>query len=381
MGKKSIIVFVNSDNSERYGLFHASHNRIKEMLNIGISLSVYSVKTYHTPFVNIVREILGKPKKVKGSSGFVYDSVEYKHLWYEQGLIGYLLEKMGFPEYTINRSLKIVDNDNASFVLSHWGLEPALWGLLYSKRWDIPFATTYHGSDINYAPRCWRRVQRIILSSSNHNFFVSEYLLNRAKSLYGAVNNPYVSYNGVDKICGSLTKHRPKIITIGFAGTLTSVKGADRLVPIASGLISSGIEFRLRVAGEGLLLDKIKEDSHKDNLPIELLGKLDSKLMSSFYESIDLLVIPSRNEGLPMVMLESLNRGTPVVACNVGGISEFLPKGCLVNINNLSENEIINEITNCCKRVLSYNDQVKPIRIISNWEEVVRDELNELNIN
>ncbi len=47
--------------------------------------------------------------------------------------------------------------------------------------------------------------------------------------------------------------------------------------------------------------------------------------MNSFYDQIDLLVIPSRYEGVPLVMLEALARGIPVVGSAVDGMREFLP--------------------------------------------------------
>lgn len=56
--------------------------------------------------------------------------------------------------------------------------------------------------------------------------------------------------------------------------------------------------------------------------------------MESFYNQIDLLVIPSRFEGVPLVMLEALARGIPVIGSNRDGMKELLPPGWTFEFNN-----------------------------------------------
>jgi glycosyltransferase involved in cell wall biosynthesis len=44
------------------------------------------------------------------------------------------------------------------------------------------------------------------------------------------------------------------------------------------------------------------------------------------YAGIDMLLIPSRFEGVPLVMLEAMSCGLRIVASDIDGMSEFLPK-------------------------------------------------------
>lgn len=48
--------------------------------------------------------------------------------------------------------------------------------------------------------------------------------------------------------------------------------------------------------------------------------------VSEIYSALDMLIIPSRFEGLPLVMLEAMYYNIPIVATNVDGMSEVLPK-------------------------------------------------------
>ncbi|BAY60719.1 group 1 glycosyl transferase [Calothrix brevissima NIES-22] len=59
--------------------------------------------------------------------------------------------------------------------------------------------------------------------------------------------------------------------------------------------------------------------------------------LSYLYSAIDMLVIPSWYEGLPLVMLEAMYYSIPIVASNVDGMAEVLPKEWLFNCGNSAD--------------------------------------------
>jgi glycosyltransferase involved in cell wall biosynthesis len=54
-----------------------------------------------------------------------------------------------------------------------------------------------------------------------------------------------------------------------------------------------------------------------------------SPARAQFYAGIDMLLIPSRFEGVPLVMLEAMSCGRPIVASDVDGMADYLPRSWL----------------------------------------------------
>lgn len=80
-------------------------------------------------------------------------------------------------------------------------------------------------------------------------------------------------------------------------------------------------EARFRVAGLGLTTDnpvvrKLLTDTPLPPTSVDLCGDVSD--MTSFYQSIDALVLSSRTEGFPNVVAEAMSHGKPVVTTDVG---------------------------------------------------------------
>lgn len=116
---------------------------------------------------------------------------------------------------------------------------------------------------------------------------------------------------------------------------------------------------RLLMAGNGPDEKKLQAMVHSQE-SINLLPW--QKDPESFYEQIDLLLIPSRFEGMPLVMLEALARGIPVIGSARDGMQDILPKtwtfkpenaDALAGAFSLVRNSWQNEIGTLQQKVLS----------------------------
>jgi len=106
--------------------------------------------------------------------------------------------------------------------------------------------------------------------------------------------------------------------TAVFVGRLSYQKAPERLIDVWRRIsyLPKGKDWKLRIVGDGELLDKLKADAK--NLNIEFLPP--QKDMDRIYKEASVLLLTSRYEGLPMVLLEAQAYGVPAVsfACKCG---------------------------------------------------------------
>src|SRR5690606_38554105 len=112
-------------------------------------------------------------------------------------------------------------------------------------------------------------------------------------------------------------------LTVGYIGTLAVAKGVEWLI---NQFKASGIDGRLRIAGKGKAedMERFKQLAGDDSR-IDFVGYV---VPTDFYETIDVLVVPSLwEEPLGMVAIEGLANNLPVVASNRGGLRETVIDG------------------------------------------------------
>ena len=83
----------------------------------------------------------------------------------------------------------------------------------------------------------------------------------------------------------------------------------------------------------------------------------DNEKLNNFYNSGDILVLPSIEDNLPLTMIESLSAGTPVVAFKVGGMQDIIKNG--VNgelVESLNPDSLAKGIIKCIENMFINND-------------------------
>jgi glycosyltransferase involved in cell wall biosynthesis len=142
-------------------------------------------------------------------------------------------------------------------------------------------------------------------------------------------------------------EHNTNRIKIGYVATYhSSLKGSD--------IFLSLIEHYSK--DERIEFHYIGKEYKKDLDQTTYIGNLrsDSEL-ALFYNSIDMLLVPSRGDNFPNVIIEAICCGTPVLASNVGGIPFLINKRNGRLVQTFEMNDWICEIENILSELDSFN--------------------------
>lgn len=113
--------------------------------------------------------------------------------------------------------------------------------------------------------------------------------------------------------------HQP--VNIGLLGQISPHKGHEDAIETLRQL---GSGYRLVIAGKGeeSYVARLREQSRA--LPVEFSGFAEFK---EFFETVDILLVPSWEEPFGIVLLESMATGIPVVSTLAGGPRDIVRPG------------------------------------------------------
>lgn len=124
-------------------------------------------------------------------------------------------------------------------------------------------------------------------------------------------------------------KSQSRPLTIGVVSRLENIKGMDLVVPAFAQVKACHPEMQLLIVGDGNLRKQMEEQTHKAGLEktVEFAGRQSQEKLSSYYDRIDILLMPSRSEGFGLTAIEGMARGCVVVAARTGGLPEVVRDG------------------------------------------------------
>jgi len=149
-----------------------------------------------------------------------------------------------------------------------------------------------------------------------------------------------------------------------------------------SGVIRVGlaaVDFELKLKG-GDLVSQLLANNDVDQTKIQYLFmgnfRQDIQGLESFWNSIDVLLVPSRSDNSPNVIHEAKIHGVPIIATLVGGIPELLDldHDIGVSLENLSVASLLESISTM-RMKLSVSDEHITIRsrYLSRHPEVIKN--------
>lgn len=118
-------------------------------------------------------------------------------------------------------------------------------------------------------------------------------------------------------------------LTIGIISRLESIKGMDLVIPAFAQVKVCHPEMQLLVVGDGSLREQMEEQVCQAGLKetVKFTGQQPQERLPSYYDCIDILLMPSRSEGFGLTAIEGMARGCVIVAARTGGLPEVVRDG------------------------------------------------------
>jgi glycosyltransferase involved in cell wall biosynthesis len=247
-----------------------------------------------------------------------------------------LLQRFNFDPQPFLQLIRLIREQKMDIIQTH-GYKESFFGFILKwitrKRW-ICFL---HGTtEENLKVRLYHTLDKFLARFSDRIVSVSQELAERIvpRRYFYKVriveNAVEPNKSKVNPLIVAEWKRRfgiEKSNIIVCVGRLSPEKGQDVLLDAARGLVNSGLNFQIVLAGNGPSRRNLERKCFQLNLRdhIKFLGQ--RKDMDMVYAASDILALPSFKEGMPNVILEAMAHGLPIVATRVGSIPEILKNG------------------------------------------------------
>jgi len=141
-------------------------------------------------------------------------------------------------------------------------------------------------------------------------------------------NKIYVCVNGVDTTkfyVNPSKKMNDTKFVIGCVANFWELKDQITLLKAVDVLKTKGIKnLHLKFVGSGKTLNKCVEYAKRNNIDCEFINELKHKDLLTFYNQLNLFVLPSKYEAFGCVYLEALACGVPFIGVKNQGIEDVV---------------------------------------------------------
>jgi glycosyltransferase involved in cell wall biosynthesis len=214
----------------------------------------------------------------------------------------------------------------------HFAHKPATIGRFAARLAGVPYAMSCHAKDIWLTPQ-----PELEAKVRGAEVALTCTAVGQARLEYAAAGaTPVVlAHHGVE-VEVDTARHAaagaPRILTVG---RLVAKKGHDTLIQAAAILRDRGVDFTVRIAGEGVEWPRLQRMVHELDLAghVAFLGPLSPLEVHAEYLSANVFALACRElpngdrDGLPNVLLEAMARELPAVSTRLEGVSEAIEHG------------------------------------------------------
>ncbi|MHC4215134.1 MAG: glycosyltransferase family 4 protein [Planctomycetota bacterium] len=274
------------------------------------------------------------------------------HYWRKIEVIEWLV-KSGF------HYRRLLRENSYDIVHAFFGF-PTGW-LCYRTAHKLPYIISLRGSDVpGYNERLgidykllaglfrkiWNRASAVVANSDG--------LRNLASQFMPELDIEVIP-NGIDcdKFFLRENKEFGKPIRLLTVCRLISRKRIDILIEAVSLLNKAGVDVELNVAGEGNLMNPLKELTADLGIAakVNFMGRVVAEHIPEVYQQNDLFVMSSAHEGMSNAMLEAMASGLPIVTTRCEGLDELIVDNGIIVEQDSSE-----AIAEGIKKVISDRD-------------------------
>lgn len=215
----------------------------------------------------------------------------------------------------------------------HFAHKPATIGRFAALLAGVPYALSAHAKDIWLTPddELARKVRDASVAMT-----CTEQARAHLARLADGQTPVHLVHHGVDldgrHRAPRMTHEAPRLLAIG---RLVEKKGHETLLLAARLLRDRGLDFSVRLVGEGPEWPRLQRLVHELQLGdrVIFLGPLSESEVRAEYERADVFALPCRKlpngdqDGLPNVILEAMAHGVPVASTRMDGIAEAIVDG------------------------------------------------------
>ena len=289
----------------------------------------------------VTKDHPGAPEYEESEGVHIYRVVNYPPDITQEDWVPWTLQ---FNVALLEKAVAIVnDLKNINVIHAHdWLVAHAAASLKHAYR--IPLVATIHATEYGrhqgHLPgpmnKLIHQIEWWLTFESVRTICCSQYMMEQISSIFDLPPDKVdVIPNGIDsesfKRDVSVDLYRKQYVKPGdklvfFVGRLVYEKGVQTVIEAMTLILNKIPNVTFVVAGSGPHMNQLKSlvDVFHLEDKVKFTGHIDTDMLSAFYKSADLTVVPSLYEPFGMVVLESMAMGTPTIVADTGGLSEIV---------------------------------------------------------
>lgn len=263
------------------------------------------------------------------------------------------VEKKGGYLKNYYEVFKIIKALKPDVVLSNFSyVNPALlFGRLFKVQknivWFHSLNEQTNATAINiFIKRCFLQLADIVIANSHHtkDELCTAFQVPQAK----IETVPFWSHISDQDVMGTKTDRSTPYLKIGCPGRLVDHKNQS-LVLEALACFNKN-DYQCHIAGSGPNEPKLRDQAAQLSIESQLVfrGHLSAVDMITFYQEMDVIILPSLAEAFGLVFIEAISLGRPVIVSSKFGALTFIEKKDLlqqITFDPLSRDSLVERLT------------------------------------